>query len=185
MLPSIQATITQRWSQQWTALRLEVFWQTGVNKTTFELEKLGVHYGASLKNLFSVSSFDQSGQLLAATLALNGQISCKRFLHLQPSQSILTHSHSITFSINYHYSSPFTTSGVLIIRVKVTKIYTNSKMTKNTQKGDDGSGAAWSWSGLLQTFKLHKLRIQFYIKDENRYVFRDKSFRILISDRPK
>ena len=41
MLPSIQATITQRWSQQWTALRLEVFWQTGVSKTTFELEKLG------------------------------------------------------------------------------------------------------------------------------------------------
>lgn len=34
------------------------------------------------KTCFSVSSLVQSGQRLAATLALNGQICCKRFLHI-------------------------------------------------------------------------------------------------------
>ena len=60
ILPSIQATITQRWSQQWTVHRLEVFWQTGLNKTTsclFELNLKNLEWMTvllwCLKNLFS------------------------------------------------------------------------------------------------------------------------------------
>ena len=52
----------------------------------------------SLTNLFYCFLIVQSGQRLAATLELNGQIFCKRFLHLKHYTAL---SDFITFPINH------------------------------------------------------------------------------------